>query len=83
MTTEGPLFISGPYFSFEPAAIDIGHVDSLDGHDGNELNSHFDTGRGINSEILPFWGVIYMSRSRAKTSDPCRFHPEVVTRSRP
>ena len=30
--TEGPLSeISGPYFSLAPAAIDIGHVDSLDG----------------------------------------------------
>lgn len=30
--TEGPLSeISGPYFSLDPAAIDIGHVDSLDG----------------------------------------------------
>ena len=34
MTTEGPLSeISGPYFSLAPAAIDIGHVDSLDGPD--------------------------------------------------
>ena len=32
--TEGPLSeISGPYFSLDPAAIDIGHVDSLDGPD--------------------------------------------------
>jgi len=30
--TEGPLSeISDPYFSLDPAAIDIGHVDSLDG----------------------------------------------------